>query len=457
MSRFRATSSLAALVLLIASSASAGEATDFYNVVAPDGADPWVIKHDDGWYYGTYSARSRVVLRRSRTITGIGGAESRVIWEPPPGREYSKEIWAPEIHFLDGRWYVYVAADDGRNASHRMYALENPSKDPFEGEFTLKGKVFDPAADRWAIDGTAFRAGGRLYFAWSGWEGTEDVRQDLYIAPMANPWTLAGPRVRISTPEKPWEVAAGPPAVNEGPEAIVRGDRVFLVYSAAGSWSDHYCLGLLSAPAGGDLLDPKTWRKEPEPVFAGGDGVIAPGHASFTTSPDGKEDWIVFHAARYPGAGWTRSIRAQRFAWGDDGRPAFGSPISPSKPIPVPSGEPPRLRVPAEVDADAGRARFRADVDRAGVYTISIRYRSDSSGRDAPTPRRRLLVDGRDAGAIAFPSSGAASWSNAFARASLRAGASRIELEPIEDGRGRRAEVRVESLDLIPEPAGRQR
>ena len=110
----------------------------------------------------------------------------------------SRNIWAPELHRLRGKWYVYFAADDGQNRNHRMFALENASEDPFEGTFVEKGRVFDPAADRWAIDGTAIDLNGRLYFLWSGWEGTEDVDQRLYIAPMSDPWTISGPRVEIS-------------------------------------------------------------------------------------------------------------------------------------------------------------------------------------------------------------------------------------------------------------------
>lgn len=432
--------------------ATAGETGDFYNVLAPDGADPWVIRHDDGWYYSTYSAGGRVALRRSRTLSGLGGGESRVIWEPPAGKPYSKELWAPEVHFLQGKWYVYVAADDGRNANHRMYALENPSKDPFKGEFTLKSKVFDPQTDRWAIDGTVLRVGRKLYFVWSGWEGDVDVSQQLYIAPMSNPWTIDGPRAQISKPTFPWEVAAGPPTINEGPEAVVRGDRVFLIYSAAGSWSDHYCLGLLSAPIDGDLLAPSTWQKEPEPVFQSGGVVLAPGHASFTTSPDGKEDWIVFHAARFPGAGWTRSVRAQPFRWGDDGRPVFGEPISPARPISIPSGEPRRLRLRAET---AGSSfEFKADVDRAGVYVVSIRYMTDSSARDEPMPRHALVVDGREEAVIDYPTSGAKTWSNAFARVPLKAGSNRIELVPRDSQGGHKPRISaaVDSLDVILAP-----
>jgi len=463
---------LAALgAALAASDAEAQEVRDFYNIVAPDGADPWVYRHDDGWYYVTYTTGRDVVLRRSRTISGLGGAESKVVWRPMPGLPFSRELWAPEVHFLRGKWYVYVAADDGDNANHRMYALENPSADPFEGEFFLKGKVADPASDRWAIDGSVLRLGEgdaeRLYFVWSGWEGDRNVDQRIYIAPMSDPTTISGPRVELSRPTFAWEKAAGPPTINEGPQPLVRDGRMFLVYSAAGSWSDSYCLGMLSAKADADPLKPSSWTKSPEPVFAGADGVVAPGHNSFTKSPDGSEDWIVYHAAKRAGSGWSRSVRAQPFRWGGDGLPAFGTPKAADRPIPVPAGEPPRLRLEAEkakleggakaepdeacsggarvvgLEGVEARAEFEAKVDEPGVYVVAVRYRRGEAG--GPPPTQRLLVGGRPAGTIRYPDSGSG-WSVAFGRVGLAIGPNRVSLAP-----GERS-VEVDCVDLILDP-----
>ncbi len=123
---------------------------DFFNVVAPDGADPWVVRDPDGWYYATITTGKDVTLTRCRTISGLGAGERKVVYKQAPG---IKNLWAPEIHRLGECWYVYVAADDGDNANHRLFVLENPSRDPFEGRFTLKGKIADPTDDRWAIDG----------------------------------------------------------------------------------------------------------------------------------------------------------------------------------------------------------------------------------------------------------------------------------------------------------------
>lgn len=423
--------------LVISTPSFSGEVSTFYNTVAAEGADPWVIRHDDGWYYLCQSARGSVALRRSRTLTGLGAGERRVVWTPPRGLPHSEQIWAPELHFLDGRWWIYVAADDGDNANHRMYVLENSSTDPFEGEFVFKGKIFDPESDKWAIDGTVLNLKNDLYFIWSGWEGDQNVDQRLYIAPMSDPATLSGPRVEISKPDYPWEKRGGPPTINEGPQTLIRGGRVFIVYSAAGSWTDHYCLGLLTARADADLLDPSSWRKSPRPIFAGANGVTAPGHGSFTTSPDGRQNWFIYHAARHPGSGWARSLRAQPFHFNRDGFPVLGAPASPNRPIPVPSGEPKRLRF----ENHGEPFQIHANVEQAGDYVISVRFRNRG---DATT--LRITVNGQPAGATRLPRS-AENWSSALASIPLQVGENRIEFSSAGDS------VELGPLDLIP-PVG---
>jgi GH43 family beta-xylosidase len=179
------------------------------------------------------------------------------------------------------------------------------------------------------------RDNGRLYFIWSGWPGEENVTQNLYIAPMANPWTISGPRTQISKPELLWEVH-GRPLVNEGPQILRNGKRVFIVYSASGSWTDHYCLGLLEL-TGNDPLNASAWSKAQQAVFSRTENVFGPGHASFVKSPDGREDWIVYHAAKRQGSGWDRNVRMQQFGWNTDGTPNFGKPVSAGVPLPVPS------------------------------------------------------------------------------------------------------------------------
>jgi GH43 family beta-xylosidase len=306
------------------------------NPLLPSGADPYSF-YKDGYYYYTNSLGDRIDLWKTRSLADLRTAERKTIFKPGAGLPYSHELWAPEVMFLRGKWYAYVAADDGSNDHHRLYVLENPAADPMEGTWVVKGKISDPS-DKWAIDADVIDYRGQLYMTWSGWEGDTNGEQDIYIARLSNPWTVAGPRVRISRPTYTWERhgdlhnAGNPPhvSVNEGPQFLAHGDRMFIVFSASGCWTDFYSLGLLSL-SGSDLLDPAAWTKRPEPVFTedSASGVYAPGHNSFFTSPDGSQYWILYHANSEPdqGCGGHRSPRAQPFTWNADGTPAFGKPV----------------------------------------------------------------------------------------------------------------------------------
>ncbi|WP_316796995.1 glycoside hydrolase family 43 protein [Pedobacter agri] len=334
---------LAFLVLFIT---QLSVAQTFTNPLLPSGADPWSI-YKDGYYYYTHSMQNKLVIWKTKNLADLKTAEKKTIFTPPPNTNYSKELWAPEIHFIGGKWYVYFAADDGNNNNHRMYVLENSSKDPLIGNWVFKGKVGD-ASDKWAIDGSVFTYQKQLYMIWAGWEGDINQKQEIYIAKMKNPWTIDGERHKISTPQFEWEKhgdlndPGNPPHVdvNEGPQILVNKDKVFLIYSASGCWTDFYALGMLTLK-GKDLLDVNSWEKSTQPVFKQSpeNGVYAPGHNSFFKSPDGKEDWILYHANSGPGqgCGGKRSPRAQKFTWNADGSPNFGIPVKTDEELNIPS------------------------------------------------------------------------------------------------------------------------
>lgn len=297
---------------------------DQTHVLVADGEDPWVIARAGKLYYCTVDRLKRKILVSQFTrLEEMATAELVQVW---PGSEGSTpeylEIWSPELQCIDGNWYIYFALYNGQNGKERMYVLRATTDDP-QGDYQLKGKLEIPT-DRWAIDGSVLELpGGAQYFIWSGWEGTTNTSQNIYIARMHDPCTIASDRLCISRPEYRWE-RNGYPYVNEGPQALVRDGRVFIIYSASGSWTDDYCLGQLTF-LGGDPLDPQAWRKEPEPVFAKTDTIFGPGHASFVRL--GDQDYIIYHAARSSGAGWARQIRAKPFAWKPDGSPDFGRPV----------------------------------------------------------------------------------------------------------------------------------
>jgi len=316
-------------------------ANTFTNPLLSSGPDPYVTKKD-GVYYYTHTLGNRIALWKTTKMSELKSAIVQNIWTAPASGDGSKNIWAPEVHFLNNKWYAYYAADDGNNANHRMYVLENPSPDPVSGSWTAKGKISD-ATNKWAIDGTVFENGSELYFIWSGWEGDVDVKQNLYIAKMQNPWTIEGERVMISTPTFEWE-KLGSPDVNEGPGILKNSaGRVFLTYSASGCWNDDYAIGLLTLKDGGDPMVASNWTKTPTPVFTKNPsgGAFGPGHNSFFKSSDGTEDWILYHANPLSGQGCgnSRSPRAQKFTWNADGTPSFGQPVAIGAAIKKPSGE----------------------------------------------------------------------------------------------------------------------
>ncbi len=326
----------------------AQEKQSFSNPLLPAGADPWCI-YQNGFYYYTHTTGRNITIWKTRSIADLKTAEHVVVFTPPKTGPYSKEIWAPEIHFLQGKWYVYFAADSGNNNQHRLWVLENNSPDPLTGNWIMKGKLITPD-DKWSIDVSLFEYSKQLYLIWSGWEGDKNGQQNIYMAKMKNPWTVDGKRVKLSSPELDWEKNGdlnnpNDPShvnVNEGPEVVVHNDKLFLIYSASGCWTDFYALGMLTASANSDLMDPASWKKSRQPVFkqSKDNSVYAPGHNSFFKSADGKEDWILYHANSKAGqgCGGFRSPRAQKFSWKADGTPDFGVPVKEGEILSVPSG-----------------------------------------------------------------------------------------------------------------------
>jgi GH43 family beta-xylosidase len=320
----------------------------FTNPLLTAGADPWCI-YRDGFYYYTNTTGNNITLWKTKSIADLKTAEKKVIFTPPATGPYSQELWAPEIHFLLGKWYIYFAADSGNNINHRLYVLQNSSGDPMNDQWILKGKLTTPG-DKWSIDGSLFEYNKQLYVIWSGWQGDVNGQQNIYIAKMKNPWTVEGERTNISSPGLDWEIHGDlnnpndvPHVnVNEGPEVIEHDKKLYLIYSASGCWTDFYALGMLTASADSDLMDSTSWLKSPQPVFKQSieNSVYAPGHNSFFKSPDGKEDYILYHANAKPGqgCGGFRSPRTQKFSWNIDGSPNFGVPVKEGAMLNIPSG-----------------------------------------------------------------------------------------------------------------------
>jgi GH43 family beta-xylosidase len=351
---------LAAVAALLAAAAGRAPAQPdtFANpVVARESGDPWVVRHADRYYFtATLDADGGVWVWESRTLTGLGAPRRRArVWTAPASGPMSRQIWAPELHRLGGRWYLYFTASDGVDANHRHYVLAARTDDPL-GAYDPPARV-DPELERYAIDGSVLALpDGRLYWMYCA-AGPEN---GVYVAPMRDPARVApgAPRARLVAGSEPWEHGWRRSAGRwerdagywvEAPQALVRGGRVFVSYSAGHTATPHYYVGLLALAPGGDPMDPRAWTKRRAPILAPVDGpegaAYTTGHNSFTTSPDGREHWIVYHAKDR--AVWDgpdarpapRTVRAQPFTWAADGTPVF-APAAPSgRQLRRPSGE----------------------------------------------------------------------------------------------------------------------
>jgi GH43 family beta-xylosidase len=295
-------------------------------------ADPWVYKHTDGFYYFTASVPEydRIEVRRAATLAGLRDAEPVVVWRKYESGPLSANIWAPEIHSIDGKWYIYFAAarttetKDGL-FDHRMYVLENEAANPLEGAWVEKGQI----RTRWesfALDATTFEHRGVRYLVWAQKDPDIEGNSNLYISEMDNPWTLRGQQVMLTKPEFGWETVGF--KVNEGAAVLKHGGKIYIAFSASAT-DANYCMGCLEASADANLLDAGSWTKTAEPVLKTNEdwGLYGPGHNSFTEA-DG-EVVLVFHARTYkeidgdPLYDPNRHTFMARLGWRSDGKPDF--------------------------------------------------------------------------------------------------------------------------------------
>jgi GH43 family beta-xylosidase len=295
-------------------------------------ADPWMVRHDDGYIYftATVPEYDRIEIRRAGAMGELAQAEPQVVWRKHSTGVMGAHIWAPELHRLDGRWYLYFAAGAAEAIwDIRMYVLENSADNPMEGEWVERGPIQGTLWDTFALDATTFSHEGRRYLVWAQQDPAIGGNSSLFIAELKNPWTLASRPVMLSTPEYPWEVVGF--RVNEGPAILHRNGRIFITYSASAT-DANYGMGLLWAAAEADLLDPASWTKSPDPVFSTSreTAVFGPGHNCFLVEGATGAVWNVYHARDYehvvgdPLRDPNRHTRIQSVGWTADGMPDFG-------------------------------------------------------------------------------------------------------------------------------------
>ena len=317
--------------------------SDYPNPLIEQRADPHIYLHTDGTYYFIASVPEydRLEIRRSPTLLGLATAPATVIWHKPDYGPMSALIWAPELHFIENQWVIYFAAAPSPEIvdglfQHRMYALVCEDRDPITGTWQEKGRIATPI-ESFSLDGTHFMHQGKSYYLWAQKDPMIRGNSNLYLAELANPWTLKTSPVMLSKPELPWEIVGF--WVNEGPAVITHGNRIFVTYSASAT-DENYCIGLLWAEINSDLLNPDSWQKLSHPLFSTQreNQQFGPGHNSFTLNEQG-EYVLVYHARNYtkiegdPLYDPNRHTRIKTFYWDQDNMPVFGSPQADNRPL----------------------------------------------------------------------------------------------------------------------------
>lgn len=298
-------------------------------------ADPYVYKHTNNDYYFTASLPEYdgIALRRAKTLKGLQSAEEIMIWKKHENGPMSFHVWAPELHYLDGKWYIYFAAGMAEDVWNiRPYVLECMGEDPLTDEWIERGMMQCADEDEFSfrafsLDATILRNKGKNYFIWAEKVGVGKQISNLYIAEMETPLKLKTVQVLLTTPDYDWERKGF--WVNEGPAVLYRNGKIFVTYSASETGID-YCMGMLAIDEDADILDPRAWQKKRYPVLASDASktIYGPGHNSFTKDEEGN-DILVFHARTEteivgnPLYNPNRHAMLMKFDWSDEGEPVF--------------------------------------------------------------------------------------------------------------------------------------
>ncbi len=278
-----------------------------YPIDELNGGDPFIVEDSGNTYY-TYTTGGGVDIVKIKSFNDATELERKVVfWCGESGTV--ADIWAPEIHKIGDRWYIIAAGlfdknevpkgsmplgdPDKEDNDYYRYAfvLESESED-IMSDYTFKGILAPNGLNN--IDGTYLKKDSKLYYICSAYRDIGN--QALYICEMENPYTLKGEATEISYPKYLWEKRGWP--VNEGPAVLYSGEDIFIVYSASGYYSNHYCMGMLTLK-GDDVLNKNSWKKSAtrvsyhQPLKE----IYNAGHCSFLYRENG-DIYTVFHATR---------------------------------------------------------------------------------------------------------------------------------------------------------------
>ncbi|HXE80202.1 MAG TPA: family 43 glycosylhydrolase [Vicinamibacterales bacterium] len=289
-------------------------------------ADPFVLKWNGEFYL--YTSGDPITAYHSTDLvnwTFIGPVLSS---SSEPGAWNGADVWAPEVVYRNGRFYMYYTASQ-RSPDWRIGEMARrlgvAVSDSPRGPFIDMGRPLTPG---WAIDGHVFKDPdtGEEFLFYSYLYEPRLPGAGIVVDRLERWDRVAGAPSHVTRGTDAWEDKDGDPNdgtlryTNEAPTVVKRGGRYYMMYSG-GSWdlptysmayavSDEVMQGGLDGPG---------WRKVLPPILRSTPLVDAPGHNALVKAPNNFDDIVLYHARPvpflHPG---TRLPFADRLYWHHD-------------------------------------------------------------------------------------------------------------------------------------------
>lgn len=291
--------------------------------IAYNRADPCICKWNGSYYFiatNDADGNHTLYIREAKSIPELVEAPERLLLDSETYPGIGGLLWAPEFHEINGRLYIFHGATPGEffwEESHVMELREGGDPACREDWSAPKRVVKKDGSDiceagkEITLDMTCFQWEGDFYAVWSQRQFLpKDLGAWLYIAKLnpKEPWKLDTEPVVLSKPEYGW--ANNHTFVDEGPFALIRGDKLYLTFSSA-AVDTSYVVGLLTIEKGKDLLDAHNWSKKNYPLLTSRsvEGEFGTGHNAYVIDDDGTV-WNTYHAR--PGVDGVRSSGIRR-------------------------------------------------------------------------------------------------------------------------------------------------
>jgi GH43 family beta-xylosidase len=427
--------------------------------VEGQGLDPVAMVFHNGNYYLSAGGGVPFPMRKAPSILRLNDAPAQTI-RAPGGRAFSTSDLPSDVRGCPGtagylihwtppgtpgaRWYYYSEGTDSGQCVHpKPFVLESTGDDPmgpYQHKATFTPPTVAQGGDGYGYQPGVFQVQGRLYMTLAS--GAGGVNR-LFIAKMTSPYDTNLQWNILNVPDRCWEGNTALPGctaerpgsrpIAEGASVVVHGQKIFLAYSANAWETQWYSVGMLTADLSSidNLQNPAVWTKTTAaPVFTSNSsqGVYGPGNMTFFKSPDGTEDWIIYHVKTSATVGDDRVLQFRSLGWKADGTPDLGQPFSPDTYTPfVPHGDPGRgpdsyeaeqaARVQATtqnsgtssgwtyvtgIDTAQSQVTFTVTAPQAGVYPVRMWY----SNAAAAAATQNLSINGAAPLTVSYPGGG---------------------------------------------------